>query len=202
MVIFQKNHVIQAKSVIVSATGHDRRFLQRSQARRRLARIEDAGFAPPNRVNKAARNGGDARKTLQKIQGDTLCSQDRAQRAAHLEHGLISLYDLSRAANDLHPETRVDTAKDVGGHFRTGDDSTLPGKDARIALLASNKMAGGDVSGPNILSQRHVDWIAGTGGRASPLEPTSHRSFEQSHFSRGSCLADWTLASAAGLRRF
>ena len=77
VVLLDQDRVVEADAVVAPAAGGDRRLLQRPQARRRLAGVEDAGAGAGDRLDEAGGQGGDAGEVAEEVERGALGDQQR-----------------------------------------------------------------------------------------------------------------------------
>ena len=86
VVLLDEDGVEQADAVVRAPAGGDRRLLERPQARRRLARVEDPRTGPFDLANAPRGEGRDARELLQEVERRPLGGEDRPGRPVDLKH--------------------------------------------------------------------------------------------------------------------
>ena len=88
MVVLDQDGVIQPEAVVHSAAAAHGVFLQRAQARRGLAGVDDDGARPLHRLHIGARKSGDPRQPPEQVERRAFCGQKRAGVGVHAgEHG-------------------------------------------------------------------------------------------------------------------
>ena len=88
VVVLDENHVVEPGAVIGAASAPDRVLLQSSPARGRLARVEDDGLGPADRIHEPPGCGGDARQPLDEVEGGALGGEDGPGPAMDLSQNL------------------------------------------------------------------------------------------------------------------
>ena len=73
--------VVQTGAVVRAAAAAHRVLLERAQAGRRLARVEDARGRALGQLDEAARERGDPAQAADEVERDALAGEDRPRRA-------------------------------------------------------------------------------------------------------------------------
>ena len=143
--------------VVATARAH-RGLLERAQAGRRLARVEDLRAGAAHGGDERGGAGGDARQALQEVQRRALGREDRRGRRAHAQHHVARGYDLAIVDR---PQFRLgrERRERGPGRRRTGDDTRCLGHDVRTASPRRiDRHPRGDVSVvAEVLAQRALD---------------------------------------------
>ena len=118
VVLLDQDRVVEAEPVVGRAPGGDRGLLERTQAGRRLARVEHARAGPLDGPRAARGERGDAREAAEEVERRALGADQRPGRALDLEHG-SPLAPLALGGQTLgHADVGVETAEDGGGDRR------------------------------------------------------------------------------------
>ena len=95
VVVLDQDRVVEAEPVVRAAAAADRVLLERAQARRRLARVEDLGAGPVDGVDEAAGERRDAGEASEQIQRRPLAGE-QGTRAAPTSASLTGSLDRRR----------------------------------------------------------------------------------------------------------
>src|ERR1700730_5666817 len=108
MIIFDQHHVVQTEAMILSASGHDRGFLQDAKPGRGLTRIENLRRMLTDRIHELASKRGDPGETLKKIQRDSFGLEDGPRQAANLHDDVTRIDVGAVAVNYINASGAVD----------------------------------------------------------------------------------------------
>ena len=136
MVVLDQHAVAQVEAVVLPAAYSHGVALQRSQARRRLARVQDANVEAGYGIDQPAGGAGDAREPLEEVEGDPFAAQDRRERAGDGGQAIARRYYGALRQSRLEAERWVERGEDGGGHGQPADHTRALCDDRRLALLA------------------------------------------------------------------
>src|SRR6516225_7879548 len=105
MVIFDQDHVKKAHSMVSSTPAGNRVFLQPAPSWRGFAGIQNAGMGSFDGLDKLGRERGDAGQALEKVQSDTLRTQQGSSGAGECYQILICKNVVSVIRYPNNPDT-------------------------------------------------------------------------------------------------
>src|SRR5882724_6316778 len=161
VVVLDQDAVEQGVPVVEAAPGAHCGLLQRPQARRGLAGVEQPGPGPGECLDVPAGERRDAAQPLQEVQRRPLAGEDSAQRAANAQHALARTGFLPLTLESFQLGGGRERAEDArgGGHAR--DDQGLLGHDeSRAARAGGNASLGGTVAGAHVLLEREREELS------------------------------------------
>lgn len=125
MVVLDEHGIEQSDAVIEAAAAAHRVFLEGTEARRRLARIDDFRVRACNSIDVLTRQRRDARQAAEKIQRHTLGRQQRARVPGNACDHRAGLHRFAVAGFDREIGFRPDRAEGRFGERKTCDDARL-----------------------------------------------------------------------------
>ena len=136
VIVLDQHRVIEAEAVIAAAAGAHRIFLQRAQARRRLARADDLRLVPATACDEARGRGGDAAEMAEKIQRDALGRQDAARRAGDVAMRSPGATAAPSVRSTRKRDARIDQLEGEPREIEPGDDARPAARRARRVASA------------------------------------------------------------------
>ncbi len=85
VIVLYHDHVEEAETVVLAASGADGGFLKDAKAGGGLAGIEDDGGGAGDGIDEAAGEGGDGGEALEEVEGDPFGGEDGADGAGDFE---------------------------------------------------------------------------------------------------------------------
>ena len=108
--------------------------------------------------DKLARQGRNPAEVLEKIERDPFSGEDRASPSAHLENSHSAGYGGAILLHDLSAQPGIDPAKDLGRHFRPGDDRALLGDRTGGSLVVFvYKILARDIATADVFTECEID---------------------------------------------
>ena len=160
MVVLDQDAVVQPAAMVRAGAGADGVFLERTERRRGLARVED-GDRAAGRVDETARQRGDAGEPLDEVQGGALRGQHRGGLAAQLRDDGARLAAIAVLVLALEGAAGIELQEGLRRDLQPRDDTRrLHDDDAAGAELRRNGCLGRDVAPAEILGERAPDDFA------------------------------------------
>jgi hypothetical protein len=156
VVVLDQHRVIEAEAMVEAAAAAHRVFLQRAQARRGLARADDARSRVRDQPDESIGRGGDARQVSEKIERGALARQDGAGRPLDDEQRRARLDDGAVARVRRDAEVGAERAEHRRDQRQPSDDAALArDHQGGRGRARGNRGGRGDVAGPaQVLRQR------------------------------------------------
>ncbi len=132
--------------------------LERPQAGRRLAGVENRGARPLDRLDVPRGQRRDAREAAEKVERSPLAGQDRARRAVEPGDGRCALEPLALLDERLDRDVPVEGAEDALGDGNAADDAGLLHEElAAAAGPGRDDAVGREVAVADVLGERCLD---------------------------------------------
>ena len=174
MVVLHHDRVGQSVTMVVAAAADHGVFLERAQAGRGFARIDDAGAlvaARPgdgsviiiavdgvHRVHEGGGHGGDAAHALSEVEGDALGGEQVAYRAFHGGEYLAALESLAVLDGGGDGDGRVLCGEGCGEHVDAAHHAVFArGEVGRAGFVRGDGGLAGDVAVGRVFGERRFD---------------------------------------------
>ncbi len=165
MVFLDQDRVVQADAVIDAAAAAHRVFLRETQARQRLAGVEDLRVCAGDRIDVTARNRRGSGKRLQEVQRAALAADQGARTALDVAQHRIGRNAIAIGARPFNAHLRIAFAETRSSPRDAHNHRRFPADDARGCASACGDQIGCDIAGTDILRQHaahvgvdHVLW--------------------------------------------
>ena len=137
MVVFQKDHVEQADTMVHTATDAYGLLLDHAHTRCCLAGIEHMGLGAFQLLYIFAGGGGDTTHALHDVEHQTLGLQQRLYLALHYESDVAFLHLCAILDEDGHLQLRIEGLEDTASHLYAGQYAVLLDDQLALAHLRS-----------------------------------------------------------------
>ncbi len=138
MVVLDQHRIVEAEAVIGAAAGADRIFLDRAQARRRLARADDPRLVARDRGDDGGRRAGDAAEAAEEVQRRALGGEDAARRPGRWSPWRRpARAPMPSGRSTATVDRRIDQAEGEHGEVEARRRRRLAGDEPRRRLRAS-----------------------------------------------------------------
>jgi len=160
VIIFEHDHVVQAKAVIRATTGDDGRFFEEAESGRRFAGVEKRDARSGNRIDVSARHRGYAAKPLHKVQRRAFRRENRTGRAGDFEHDIAGRERFSINAQAGDHKRGINPNENFAPYFDAREAAGLTRHDPRRrAACRVRKMPHRHITRADVFSERQRDDI-------------------------------------------
>ena len=134
MIVLDQHAVVEPHPVVLGAAHPGRIFIERAQARKRLASVEQDCSGARDRLDIAARQGGNSRQMLQRVERRALRGEHRTGVAFEAHQFRVGGRLVAVAYRRLDANIGVERAKERSRNFQPRNNDCFTAINDRLEL--------------------------------------------------------------------